>query len=84
MHLSKVQSPNVLCFIFSDPPGCVFTAKCLATDGRYIFLHCSRGLYKIGSGSFGTEKGKIYASDTNFHLSEKVWIGWASVSSRND
>lgn len=57
----------------------MFSAKSLATDGKYLFLHCSRGLYKIGSGCFGTEKGRIYAYNSTFFTEKKVWIGWASV-----
>ena len=39
-------------------------------DGKHIFLHCEYGLLKIGTGKFGTIKGKIYVHNDKFFNGE--------------
>ena len=50
----------------------------LASDGHYLYLHASSGLYKIGSGFSGTMKGHIYRHNANFYNESPGWLGIAA------
>ncbi|PNF26995.1 hypothetical protein B7P43_G12699 [Cryptotermes secundus] len=56
------------------------SAKSLASDGQFLYLYTSRGLFKIGSGYGGTIKGHVYLHKTDFHVDDKGWLGYANVS----
>ena len=36
------------------------TPHSMATDGAYVYVHCTQGLFKIGSGQRGTAPGIVY------------------------
>lgn len=54
--------------------------KSLASDGQYLYLYTSRGLFKIGSGYGGTIMGNIYLHKHDFLVDDKGWLGFAHVS----
>ncbi len=58
------------------PPNKVYS---MASDGTYIFLHTSSGLFKVGSGYGGTVKGRIYRHRPEFE-SGRGWIGFVRDS----
>eukprot|EP01102_Stenamoeba_stenopodia_P016632 TRINITY_DN5830_c0_g6_i1.p1 TRINITY_DN5830_c0_g6~~TRINITY_DN5830_c0_g6_i1.p1 ORF type:complete len:1023 (-),score=205.49 TRINITY_DN5830_c0_g6_i1:527-3211(-) len=49
----------------------------IATNGAYLFVHNKDGLFKIGTGFQGTEKGKVYQHVQDFYNSH---IGWLACS----
>ena len=51
----------------------------LTSDGTYLYLQSTHGLYKIGSGYGGTIKGHVYASNPDFYA-KPGWLGFASGS----
>ena len=51
----------------------------IASDGVYIYLQSSHGLYKIGTGHSGTVKGRVYQQQQNFDT-EPGWLGFAGRS----
>merc|ERR1711899_688466 len=51
----------------------------LTSDGTFLYLQSTHGLYKIGSGYGGTIKGQIYAHNKEFY-SKPGWLGYASGS----
>ncbi|XP_063236464.1 E3 ubiquitin-protein ligase MYCBP2 isoform X2 [Bacillus rossius redtenbacheri] len=54
------------------------TMRSLASDGQYVYLFVSRGLYKIGSGYGGTIKGHVYLHKPDFYIDDKGWLGFAN------
>ena len=50
----------------------------LASDGHYLYLHASNGMYKIGSGFSGTMKGHIYRHNATFYTEAPGWLGIAA------
>ena len=38
----------------------------IQSDGKYLYIHCDYGLFKIGTGFHDSENGKIYAKNTDF------------------
>ena len=50
----------------------------LASDGHFLYLHTSSGLFKIGSGFSGTMKGHVYRHKPDFFIDEPGWLGVAS------
>lgn len=56
--------------------------RSLASDGHFLYLYSSRGLFKIGSGHGGTIKGHIYYNVPDFFHDERGWLGFANVSRR--
>ena len=50
----------------------------LASDGHYLYLHASSGMYKIGSGFSGTMKGHIYRHNASFYTESPGWLGIAA------
>nr|CAD7579158.1 unnamed protein product [Timema californicum] len=57
------------------------SSRSLASDGQYIYLYSSRGLYKVGSGYGGTIKGHIYLHRADFYIDDRGWLGFANVRS---
>ena len=53
--------------------------KCysMASDGHYLYLHTSSGLYKVGSGFSGTMKGHVYKHKNDFFQDQPGWLGIA-------
>ena len=51
----------------------------LTSDGTFLYLQSTHGLYKIGSGYGGTIKGQIYAHNKEFYA-KPGWLGYASGS----
>ena len=48
----------------------------LTSDGSYLYMQSSQGLYKVGSGYGGTVKGHIYNSNADFY-DKPGWLGYA-------
>ncbi|KAB0796834.1 hypothetical protein PPYR_10895 [Photinus pyralis] len=68
-HTSKIDSFQVR--MPSDVQNVPLTLKSLATDGQYLYLFSSRGLFKIGSGYGGTLKGHVYIWKPDFYPNDK-------------
>ena len=47
-----------------NPPDRVHS---LTSDGTFLYLQSTAGLYKVGSGYGGTIKGKIYVHNQEFY-----------------
>ncbi len=43
----------------------------IASNGKYLFVHCAAGLMKVGTGNGGTERGKVYARNQQFYSNLK-------------
>lgn len=67
--------------LFPDMHTASLSAKSLASDGQFLYLYTSKGLFKIGSGYAGTIKGHVYLHKADFHVDDKGWLGYANVSS---
>lgn len=65
---------------FPDMHTASLGAKSLASDGQFLYLYTSKGLFKIGSGYGGTIKGHVYLHKADFHVDDKGWLGYANVS----
>lgn len=50
----------------------------VATDGTYLYIHGSSGLWKVGSGLNGTLAGRVYASNTEYRPTETAWLAFAN------
>ena len=50
------------------------TVHAMASDGTYLYLQTSAGLFKVGSGYNGTIKGHAYLHNPSF-ISEPGWLG---------
>lgn len=61
----------------------VLNERSFVSDGKYLYLHTSRGLLKIGSGHSGTIWGHIYIHKADFYPTEIGWLGYANVSCTN-
>ena len=51
----------------------------LTSDGSYLYLQSSQGLYKVGSGYGGTVKGHVYNYNAEFY-DKSGWMGYAHGS----
>ena len=51
----------------------------LTSDGSYLYLQSSQGLYKVGSGYGGTVKGHVYNYNADFY-DKPGWMGYAHGS----
>ena len=49
----------------------------VATDGKYVYIHCATGLYKVGSGFQGTSKGVVYKHNAEYRAGEQGWLAFA-------
>ena len=52
-------------------------SSAVASDGRFLYVHNSAGLHKIGSGFGGTIRGDVYESNADFRPSDKGWLAFA-------
>ena len=52
------------------------TVHSLTSDGSYLYLQTSQGLYKTGSGYGGTVKGHVYNYNAEF-FDKPGWMGFA-------
>jgi len=62
-----------------------YSARSIASDGRFLYILIGSELFTIGTGSFGTRRGHVYSTQSNFtrtssELDARAWIGWANVS----
>lgn len=64
--------------LVSDTWGCKHH-KALASDGQYLYLHSSRGLFKLGSGYAGTIRAHVYLHKPDFYPDKRGWLGYAQV-----
>ncbi|XP_046683725.1 E3 ubiquitin-protein ligase MYCBP2 isoform X4 [Homalodisca vitripennis] len=51
--------------------------KAMASDGQYLYVHSSRGLFKFGSGYSGTIRGHVYQYKSDFYNDKRGWLGFA-------
>ncbi|KAF5304147.1 hypothetical protein FQA39_LY01932 [Lamprigera yunnana] len=58
----------------SDIQTAPLTIKSMTTDGQFLYLFSSRGLFKIGSGYGGTLKGHVYLWKSDFYPNDKGTI----------
>lgn len=77
-HTSKIGSFQIR--MPSDIQGTSLSLKSLASDGQYLYLFTSRGLFKIGSGYGGTLKGHVYIWKPDFYPSDKGTLIFCGVS----
>lgn len=64
----------------SDVQNTVLAVKSLVSDGQFIYLFTSRGLFKIGSGYGGTLKGHVYVWKPDFYPNDKGSLVFCAVS----
>lgn len=67
--------------VTSEMNNLVLNGKSFASDGKYLYLHTSCGLLKVGSGHAGTVCGHVYIQKSDFYPTESGWLGYANVSS---
>lgn len=60
---------------FGGRHGRVTHGKGFTTDGRFLYIHCSRGLVKIGTGFQSTKKFEFYGC-RSYRAGENVQIVW--------
>jgi hypothetical protein len=46
----------------------------VATDGRFLYVHSTAGLVKLGTGYHGTIQGHLYACKPRYRVLEKPWV----------
>lgn len=51
----------------------------MSSDGKYLYIHTSSGLFKIGSGYGGTLRGHVYAHNMDYFPEKTGWLGYANV-----
>ena len=73
IYTSTLKLPN-------DINNIVLNGRSFVSDGKYLYLHTSHGLLKIGSGHGGTIWGHVYAHKADFYPTETGWLGYANVS----
>ncbi|XP_026302017.1 E3 ubiquitin-protein ligase MYCBP2 isoform X8 [Apis mellifera] len=56
----------------------ILNGRSFVSDGKYLYLHTSRGLLKIGSGHGGTIWGHMYIQKADFYPTETGWLGYAN------
>ncbi|XP_076287336.1 MYC binding protein highwire isoform X6 [Lasioglossum baleicum] len=71
IYTSMLKLPNEINNI-------VLNGRSFVSDGKYLYLHTSRGLLKIGSGHGGTIWGHLYLQRKDFHPTETGWLGYAN------
>lgn len=64
----------------SDIHSAPMALKSLASDGQYLFLFTTKGLFKIGSGYGGTLKGHVYIWKPDFYPNDKGTLLYCDVS----
>ena len=70
MH-TYVFCTSALCAAGDGPSSAV------ASDGRFLYIHNSSGLHKVGSGLGGTISGEVYQSNASFHTKDQGWLAFA-------
>lgn len=75
IYTSTLELPNELNNI-------VLNGRSFVSDGKYLYLHTSKGLLKIGSGHSGTIWGNLYARKADFYPTETGWLGYANVRNK--
>ncbi|XP_052283534.1 E3 ubiquitin-protein ligase MYCBP2-like isoform X2 [Dreissena polymorpha] len=50
----------------------------VTSDGRFLYIHCRQGMFRIGSGYGGTLKGHIYGFREMLPAKSTVWLGFAA------
>ncbi|CAL1686165.1 unnamed protein product [Lasius platythorax] len=73
IYTSMLKLPN-------EMNNMVLNERSFVSDGKYLYLHTSRGLLKIGSGHGGTIWGHIYVHKADFYPTEIGWLGYANNS----
>lgn len=73
IYTSMLKLPN-------EMNNMVLNERSFVSDGKYLYLHTSRGLLKIGSGHSGTIWGHVYIHKADFYPTEIGWLGYANVS----
>lgn len=73
IYTSTLKLPN-------DINNIVLNGRSFVSDGKYLYLHTSKGLLKIGSGHGGTIWGHVYVHKADFYPTETGWLGYAKVS----
>ncbi|XP_076245488.1 MYC binding protein highwire [Calliopsis andreniformis] len=71
IYTSTLKLPNEISNI-------ILNGRSFVSDGKYLYLHTSRGLLKIGSGHGGTIWGHVYIQKTDFYPTETGWLGYAN------
>ncbi|GLH12984.1 Probable E3 ubiquitin-protein ligase HERC2 [Gryllus bimaculatus] len=61
----------------ADVHGIGLCSRSIASDGQYLYLYTSRGLYKVGSGYGSTIKGHVYLHKPDLYADERGWLGYA-------
>ncbi|KAK9309341.1 hypothetical protein QLX08_000965 [Tetragonisca angustula] len=56
----------------------ILNGRSFVSDGKYLYLHTSRGLLKIGNGHGGTIWGHVYVHKADFYPTETGWLGYAN------
>ncbi|KAK1123908.1 hypothetical protein K0M31_006938 [Melipona bicolor] len=56
----------------------ILNGRSFVSDGKYLYLHTSKGLFKIGNGHGGTVWGQVYVHKADFHPTETGWLGYAN------
>ncbi|XP_058809373.1 E3 ubiquitin-protein ligase MYCBP2-like [Phymastichus coffea] len=75
---SKIYSATLT--LPSEINNLVLNGRSFVSDGKYLYLHTNRGLFKIGNGHGGTIWGHVYVHKPDFYPSEIGWIGYANSS----
>ena len=70
--VSHVTKGHLHLSLLGDGP-----SSAVASDGRFLYVHNSAGLHKIGSGFGGTIRGDVYESNADFRPSDKGWLAFA-------
>ncbi|XP_014287849.1 E3 ubiquitin-protein ligase MYCBP2 isoform X3 [Halyomorpha halys] len=52
--------------------------KAMSSDGKYLYIHTSCGLFKVGSGYGGTLRGHVYAQNMDYFPGKTGWLGYAN------
>ncbi|CAK9797457.1 E3 ubiquitin-protein ligase MYCBP2 [Anthophora quadrimaculata] len=71
IYTSTLKLPNEINNI-------ILNGRSFVSDGKYLYLHTSRGLLKIGSGHGGTIWGHMYIHKADFYPTETGWLGYAN------
>ena len=53
--------------------------KSITSDGQYLYILTTRGLFKVGSGYGETIRGHVYVWQPEFYANDKSWIGFCLV-----
>lgn len=75
---SKIQSFQAK--IPAEIQNTSLTVKSMASDGQFLYMFTSNGLFKVGSGYGGTVKGHVYMWKADFYPNDKGTLVSCSVS----